>query len=136
MKIRLTDEASGTEFVEVTLTLEQFTQAITSLQITAPAEVHGLEYVGKTKVTERRTIELPKQMQNSDRPEMSAWLAEAGKEDGWIVDLYLGSQGSIQYADGKTFLMYRVYRFVEQQEASASCGRLNTEEERADEPRS
>ena len=31
MKIRLTDEASGTEFVEVTLTLEQFTQAITSL---------------------------------------------------------------------------------------------------------
>lgn len=113
--ITLTDEASGTRFVEVTMTMEQFAQAITTLRVYVPAEVRGLENVGKRKVTEWRTIELPSRFFYSDMNAVLEWLSEHGKEPGWIVDPYLGSQRSVSRVDGKAILNYSVYKYVEQQ---------------------
>lgn len=111
IKIHLSDKASRVGFLEVTLTPEEFTNAITGLYgQEVPAIVRGLDKVGKTSVRENRTLKCP--LDSWDKTVLSAWLKENGKEDGWIVSSYLGSQNSVVRKDGETHLNYEVYKYV------------------------
>ena len=113
VRIRLRDKASGIEFAVAEMSVEAFGHAITGLaEQPADIEVRGLQWVGMNRHSERRSIEYTGQ--RSDRKLMSEWLAENAKEDGWIVDTYLGSQGSVVHLDGKTILNYRVTRYEAQ----------------------
>lgn len=112
VRISFRDECSRIEFAEARMTVEDFGFAITGLaEQPASVEVRGLEYVGKRQVNESRSIECP--LKTYDREELSAWLMENAREDGWIVNGYLGSQGSVGYRDGKTILNYGVTKYVE-----------------------
>ncbi len=111
INITVRDEKSSITFVEVKMTPEQFGMVITGLSmVDIEFEVRGLESVGKEKITESRTIEYPHG--GYDRKEMEEWLKENVKEDGWKVNSYLGSRGSIYYVNNKTFIKYSVYKFV------------------------
>ena len=72
-----------------------FMMALTGLAATQAlkTDVRGLDVVGKVKITERRSIEFPENSFES-RDKLEAWLMEHAAEDGWIVNPYLGSQGS------------------------------------------
>lgn len=117
--IRVKCDSSRTTFLELELTLEQFAQVITGL---SEVEVEGvtrcLAYVGKTKIRELRSVELPDGLYNYHKEPVVEYLKEHHQEDDWIQDLYLGSQGSITL-DQKTkkyTANYAVYRYEETKE--------------------
>lgn len=89
-----------------------FAQALTGLsELDATATVRRLDVVGMKKVIEPRTIECP--LKGYDRKELTSWLEENAKEDGWIIDTYLGSQGSVRYTDAGCVLNYRVFKYID-----------------------
>lgn len=117
--LTFTDNASNVQFLDVRMTPEQFAMAITGLSgIEVQAEARGLKVVGMTKIRERRSIECP--LDTYDRKALEDWLKEHGKEEGWTVDTYLGSQGSVARQGEKIILNYAVYRF--EQAAASSEG--------------
>lgn len=121
ISIRIVDENSGIEFVDASISPASFGEAITGLSSRpfSVCEVRGLEYIGKTRVTERRTKEFPGQ--TYDRQVLEKMIEGHCQEEGWLVSSYLGSQHSISYgkdADGKpiTRVRYSVTKYVDQQE--------------------
>ena len=112
IRVRIRDEASGIEFVSLEMTPHDALLAITGMsEMDAECEVHGLQYVGKTRVTELRTIECP--LDPYDRKALAEWLKANAQEDGWIVQTYLGSQNSVRRLGDKTLLQYSVRKYVE-----------------------
>jgi hypothetical protein len=112
ISIRLRDSASRIEFVDVTMSLDDFARAVTGLsEISAKAELRGLEHVGKTKQIEQRRVECP--IKSYSRDVLQNWLEENCQEEGWIINSYLGSQNSISYKDDKTIINYSVYRYID-----------------------
>lgn len=114
--IRVKCGSSRTTFLELELTLEQYAQVITGLsEVEVEGVVRGLAYVGKTKIVERRSVELPDGLYNYSKEPVVEYLKEHHQEEGWIQDLYLGSKGSITL-DQKTkkyTANYAVYRYEE-----------------------
>lgn len=116
---RFDDKLSRAQFLAVKMTPHDFAMAITGLSyIECDAVVRALEYVGKQKVTEQRTVEYTGPS-TYDREAMGKWLKDTQQEDGWHLSTYLGSQSSVDYKDGKTLLNYHVYKFVEPTETLA-----------------
>ena len=113
--IRVKCDSSRATFLELELTLEQYAQVITGLsEVEVEGVTRGLAYVGKTKIVERRSVELPDGLYNYSKEPVVEYLKEHHQEEGWIQDLYLGSQGSITL-DQKTkkyTANYAVYRYV------------------------
>ena len=117
IRIRVRDDASRVEFATAEMTVEAFGYAITGLS-DQPAEVTvaGLEFVGKRKVVEQRMARCP--LSTYDKAELQAWLVANAAEAGWMLNTYLGSQGSITPQVGVTLLRYSVYKYVEDDNAS------------------
>lgn len=112
IRISFKDKSSRKTFVQVEMSLQGFSQAITGLsEIEAKAQVDGLDVVGKQKLIEKRSVVCP--IGSYDRCEMSAWLEENCQEPGWILDTYLGSQKSVTHKDGKCTLNYSIFRYEE-----------------------
>ena len=120
IRIRITDNASRIQFVELKMSPHDFAMATTGLSfVPVEAIVTGLEHVGMQKVSEPRTVDCP--LNTYDRNELMAWLIDNAQEPGWTLDAYLGSQGSISTTlsgNGRT-LRYRVYKFVPINKVSA-----------------
>jgi hypothetical protein len=111
--IRIQDVNSHVEFVEVNLSLDQFALMITGLShIECTGSVRKLEAVGKTKITEKRSV-LYTGEGFASRENMQQWLLDTQQEEGWSIDNYLGSQQSVIYQDGQHALNYYVYKYVE-----------------------
>ena len=112
--IKIEDCASHIQFVEASMTLEDFGSAITGVGMQdADLEVRGLANVGKFRVTEKRSKECP--IKTYDKDVLIAWLKANAQEEGWILDTYLGSQGSVNLVGDKTILNYSVTKFVAQE---------------------
>ena len=112
--IRIQDELSNIEFVEAGMSLANFASAVTGLAMCkCEFDVRGLNYLGKKKVREARSIECPLPF-TTRREELSKWLEENAQEEGWLLDTYLGSQGSVRFknASGPVTLHYSVVKYV------------------------
>lgn len=117
--IRVKCDSSRNTFLELELTLEQFAQVITGLsEVEVEGVTRGLAYVGKTKIRELRSVELPEGLYNYRKEPVVEYLKEHHQEEGWIQDLYLGSQGSItlDQQTKKYTANYAVYRYEESKE--------------------
>lgn len=112
MTIEVTDRASNIQFLNLEVPLADFMKALTGQFLsTVSGEVLGLSEVGKTRVTEPREIVCPLTIYK--REELREWLEANAQEDGWVIDSYLGSQGSISSHPDGTLLRYRVHKFIE-----------------------
>jgi hypothetical protein len=115
VRIAIECDESHTRFVETIMDLESFARAITGQgYIHCDAIVRGLEFVGKRKIIETRSIESPNL--GYGREAYREWLKNEYREDGWTVDDYLGSQGSISIGTEKTYLKFSVYRYEKLEE--------------------
>jgi hypothetical protein len=117
--IRVKCDKSRVTFLELELTLEQYAQVITGLsEVEVEGATRGLAYVGKTKFREHRSVELPDGLYNYRKEPVVEYLKEHHQEEGWIQDLYLGSQGSITLDQNtkKYTANYAVYRYEESKE--------------------
>jgi hypothetical protein len=113
VNIRVEDELSGAQFLDLTISHEEFSRALGHLS-SRPCEfeVRGLAYIGKQRVTEQRTAIAPDL--GYDRQKYAAWLTENAQEEGWMLNTYLGSQSSIAaQKDGTQLLHYSVTKYVE-----------------------
>lgn len=109
--IEIYDNASRTTFCRVQVGMADFAAALTGQsQMPADIEVRGLSNVGLVKLTESRCITLPGRLH--DRKALQQWLTDNCQEEGWIIDNYLGSQGSIRWSDEGAVLNYSVHKFV------------------------
>lgn len=116
IRIEIEDKASGIRFVNVKITPEQLGLLVTGRSfIPCEMEVRSLQYLGKTYVSERRSLTVPQTTFKSyffDKNELSAYLVENAQEDSWLINPYLGSQASISYHDGNVTLNYSVFKYV------------------------
>lgn len=108
ISVSVHDDKSGIQFLTMKIGLADFAQCITGLSaVHGEGTVRGLDYIGKKRVSENRSVECP--LESYDRKELSAWIDANCQEEGWIVNSSLNSQGSVR---GKT-LNYSVTKFVE-----------------------
>ena len=113
VNIRIVDNASRIQFVEVSLSVEQYGYLITGLsEQECEMQVRGLDKVGKHRVSESRTIFCPIRSYNKET--LVQWLVDNAQEEGWTLDTYLGSQSSIKHREDGVMLQYRVYKFVQE----------------------
>lgn len=115
--LEITDPISGIQFLTVNIPFARFgSMVVNGPSSHCEAELRGLEYIGMKRVMERRQIiapDVPSDVYPKSRF-YSKWLEENAQEEGWLVNTYLGSQGSIQtdYRTGVTTLHYGVTKFV------------------------
>ncbi|WP_318826004.1 hypothetical protein [Providencia sp. PROV252] len=106
------DGASRINFLEIEINYSDFTKAITGLsEVDCELTIRGLEQVGKKKITEARTALCPSRLVGKDAYEN--WLKENKQEEGWKLDAYLGSKGSVEYTENGVILNYQVIKFVD-----------------------
>ena len=116
VRVEITDELSGIRFLECKFDIKSFAEMLLGLSyVEGSAEVRGLQYVGMQCIRENRTIFCP--LTTHDEKELAEWLKENSKEDGWLLNTYLGSQGSIVHVDGGKQLNYSVIKYVEAENA-------------------
>lgn len=115
INIRITDDPSRTEFIDVHMSLEDFAFAITGLSSqTVTGDVRGLDRIGKERIREARSILQPVELQHKSREVVKEWFKLNCQEEGWILDTHLGSQNSFQYdGKGNTTINYSVYKYVD-----------------------
>jgi hypothetical protein len=117
IRISFRDEISRTVFAEAILSPGDFAKAITGLsEVDADISVYRLETVGKKKVVEQREIVCPFYYKNDN--EYKEWLIANAQEEGYLLDTYLGSKGSITLLYDKledkhrALLRYKVIKYV------------------------
>lgn len=110
--ITVGDLASRTTFLSMKMSILEFGSCILGMS-ERPVEltVKGIDRIGKRKITESRKATFEGCLYN--RETLEAMVSEHCQESGWIVDNYLGSQGSISHDDGKTVVRYSVLRYEE-----------------------
>ena len=112
INIRIRDESSRNEFINLKISPENFGLALTGLsEMECYAEVNKLSIVGKYKVTEKRSVECP--VDTYDKSVLSEWIINNCQEEGWELNTYLGSQNSVVYRNNQRVLNYSVVKYVE-----------------------
>lgn len=114
IRVRIRDDASRNEFVDLKISPESFGLAITGLsEIECEATISKIETVGQKKIQENRRVACP--INTYDKKILARWLEENCQEPGWHLVTYLGEQESVvRDQDGNLFLNYRVVKYVEQ----------------------
>lgn len=114
IRMRIRDDASRNEFVDLKISAESFGLAITGLSETeCEATISKIEIVGMTKIQEKRRAACP--INTYDKTVLERWLKENCQEPGWSLVTYLGSQGSVvRDQAGNLFLNYSVVKYVKQ----------------------
>ena len=104
VKIELYDLTAGRTFAVISLTPEQFTQALSRLMYTeCEIALHNLDIVGKTMKMDRLTFELPTGTDYKNRTDIAVKLAIEKCPEGWEPDLYFNSQESFFTKDDKNY---------------------------------
>ena len=113
IRIRIRDQSSRREFVDLGISAEGFGLAVTGMsEIECDAVVSGLGMVGMNKIQERRRIVCP--INTYDKNVLADWLKKNCQEDGWQLIAYLGSQSSVAHCPDGVVLNYSVVRYEAQ----------------------
>lgn len=121
INVRLVDPISGIEFVDMEVPFKEFGSLIVNGPgVEAPTELRGLEWIGKKRVTERRSVFCPIPY-SYEKEEHQQWIKDNCQEDGWIVSSYLGNRDSVTYdykeREKGCTLHYSVYKYVDPEAA-------------------
>jgi hypothetical protein len=124
IRISIKDEKSGSQVVEVNVSLENFAECLTGLAfVECEGEIgNNLDRIGKTKEIDYITFPMPKDSTYScDEKKLAASIAKReiaeNCEDGWELWDSFSSQNSFSY-DGKGVTTARatIVRWVEKKE--------------------
>jgi hypothetical protein len=116
MCLSLECRTSGIEFAEIEMSMEQFGKLVAGCcDVRLEAELRGLEFVGKKLVRERRSVKCPLTEYSAGNNVYAKWLTDNCQEEGWMLDTYLGSQGSVvkKYDEPFSRVNYAVYKYVD-----------------------
>ncbi len=113
--IRLYDHVSNQTVVEITLTPEGLSQAMSRLSMTkCKAIVNEYSFSKLNKKMENKYLEfeINKDLRRGDEQELHA-LAQSNCPDGWTPDKYYGSQNSFFTKEGKTYARAVIRRWID-----------------------
>lgn len=125
MTVEIEDALSGIRFLSIDMSMEQFGKVLAGGgSVPVKIEVMGLDNIGKRYEHKPFKFVMTKEDFESigkglpyteNKAALAKWVRENVKEEGWYIDAYLGSQGSIHqdYNTGMVTLNLRAYRFVE-----------------------
>lgn len=112
ISIRVKDESSRIEFLEIEIDLVSFAKAITGLsEVKCEMVTRRLEHVGKTEEIDKLEFEIPEHTY-TNREEVTLETALKLCPDSWTLDPYLGSKDSFSYKDGKEYCRVNIFRYV------------------------
>lgn len=115
--IQIHDNASVTNFIEIKLTPEQLSSALSRLAYTrCEVNVRDLDIVGKKRLVMPLIFEIPKDYDRRANEALLNDLAIQHTPVGWTTSTYFGSQDSFFTEDGKRFARTSVYQWVEDQD--------------------
>lgn len=93
--LRIKDADAVNASVEIELSPAQFAYLVSGTVVDgAKGSIHRRESFGKVRISEDREVECP-MPSHSGRDALRQWLLDNCQEDGWELDAYLGSQGSV-----------------------------------------
>jgi len=111
--IRIQDENSNIEFVEITLTPAQLSSALSRLAYTpCNIEVRGLDRVGKKHENKEFEFEISEKLSRERKTEQLREIAQSMLTDGWIAEGYFNSQNSFFTKDGVSYARCTIRRWV------------------------
>ena len=111
VRLTIRDEASRACFLELSLNPTTFTTMLLGRVATdVPATFTNVQSVGRERILEPRTIQIPWRLSREDA---EGWLRDNAQEKGWYVDPYLGSQNSLTTNDDVMVARYYVYRYTD-----------------------
>ena len=126
LTIRLQDDNSSLNVVEINLDAKQTCQALSRLSHThCKFEAFGIENLGKDM--QHVSLEFSygdDELSNRPTAEVLKELADKACPEGWVHDNYFNSQGSFFRRDGKAMARTRMRRWVDSEEetdASDKC---------------
>lgn len=120
INIRIRDKISRISFVEVSIPLSEFTEALFGLaEVDCSLRCAGLENVGKKRVTEDHNVDCPIEGWKSE--EVKEWVIEYFAEssfpkEGWSLAMNFDSRGAIKArTDGMKgcTVCFSVYRYID-----------------------
>lgn len=122
IRITVTDTNSRAEFLELEMDVAEFAFAITGLS-TRPVQfvTRGLAVVGKKRMTEPFVHVVSEDKLKElgispyDRKQLEAYAKTITPPEGWRLDTYLGSQGSVKFDNNSKAcsLHMRIEQYVE-----------------------
>ena len=120
VSIQLKDCASGINFLEIDVPMEQFAYAITGLSSQAcEFETRGLARIGMKRIYEKREA-IYAGPDAHNKAVIRAWLEATRQEEGWMLDTYIDHQGAtVKTAADMTLVRYGVYKFVPLEDGDA-----------------
>lgn len=122
VRIEIMDWTSRRKIMQLDMELSEFAKLVTGRSDVpvGRALYDDSGAVGKLRVYEKRKVfisddEISKAGGSWPTSNLEKWLTETQQEEGWMIDPYLGSQGS-QSRDqhrGGSWLNYGVYKYVD-----------------------
>jgi len=111
--IEIMDESSRTRFVEIQLSPEQLSAALSrESMIECEMEVRGLENIGKKHEVRLVDFEIPKELAKSQYKDELNALLQSKLTDGWIACDSYTSRGSIYEKNGVFYAIATCRRYV------------------------
>ena len=113
--IKVEDDVSNTNFLEIKLTPDQLSSALSRLAYTdCDLKVNGLDKIGKKHENKTFEFEIPKGLAYSREAgtEQLRELAQSQLSDGWIAEGYFGSKNSFFEKDGKQYARCIIRRWI------------------------
>lgn len=112
--INVYDKTSHLQIIEIELTPEQLSQALSRLSHTeCTASVFDLDKINKTHEHKTMTFEIPKELSSRKHTEQLHEIALGKVEDGWCPDKYYGTQTSFSTSNGICYANVIVRRWVD-----------------------
>lgn len=111
--MRIRDEVSRTDFVEIEIPFDEFSKALMgAAERPMGYSTKGLDVIGKNRINENRKMIVDNI--GYDKDEYSKVIARDFKEEGWKASTYLGSKNSVtRLNDDKVELSFVVSRYEE-----------------------
>lgn len=122
VRIEIMDWTSRRKILQLDMELSEFAKLVTGRSDVpvGRALYDDSGAVGKLRVYEKRKVfisddEISKAGGSWPTSNLENWLRETQQEEGWLIDPYLGSQGSQQRdsTKGGSWLNYGVYKYVD-----------------------
>lgn len=113
IRIAVRDDDACIEFLELKISLENFSEALTGLGNTECEMVtRGLENVGKLREQDTLVFPMP-ESDYSNRKEVAAFVAQKQAPEGWTADSYFDSQDSFQTINDVEMAKTQILRWVD-----------------------
>lgn len=127
LHLTLEDDISGIQFADIEMSFEDFGRMLTGSGTVVRGEFMGLESIGKVREYEKATVVISTDeylkivggVPYADQQKvLGKWLEQNHSREGWQVNTYLGSRGSIEhdYQDKQYKLNFGYTRYVDKQD--------------------